>query len=141
MAPKAVRVEIKGQEEYVRAVKEVVADGKRTTGQAVLEMATLTHKIAVDLIRTGARTGRTYFKTKEKVPHVAAAAGEPPKSDTGVLVANITLEKETDGYTVGSRKGAPHGFWQEFGTAFMSAHPWLTPAFNKALDAFKEKYK
>ena len=141
MALKTVRVEIQGQEEYIRTVKAVVDDGKKTMGQILLESAVLCHKLAVDSIRTGARSGRTYFKTKSKIPHKAAAAGEPPKSDSGVLIANITLEKEGDGYTVGSRKGAPHGFWQEFGTAFMKAHPWLTPAFNKMIDAIGRKYK
>lgn len=141
MAPTIVRVEIKGQDEYKKAVQAAVADGKKTVGQILLDSAVMCHKFAVDSIRTGARTGRTYYKTKAKIPHKAAAPGEPPKSDTGVLLANITLEKESNGYTVGSRKGAPWGFWQEVGTAFMKAHPWLTPAFNKMMDEIGRKYK
>lgn len=139
MAPN-IRVEIEGQADFLRACDGIVKDGKRTLGQLLLEGATMTHKFAVESIQAGGRSGRVYFKTKEGVAHVAAAPGEPPKTDTGQLVENITLEKEGSGYTVGSRKGAPHGFWQELGTSRMSAHPWLGPAFERMMNAIRGKY-
>ena len=148
MALKTVRVEIKGTDDYIRACKSVVEGGKRTVGQFLLEAASMTHRFSVDLIRQGARSGKFYFKTKEKIPHQASEPGEPPKSDTGRLVSNITLEKDgKSGYTVGSRKGAPWGFWLQFGTSKMvgtskmGARPWLDVAFNKAMAAFMGKYK
>lgn len=141
MPPKIVSVQITGVDDFIKECQNTASEGKRTIGQLLLEAATMTYKFAIDSIRQGARSGRTYFKTKEKIPHIAAGPGEPPKTDTGRLVANILLLKESNGYSVGSRKGAPHGFWQEFGTSLMKAHPWLTPAFEKMISAISGKYK
>ncbi len=141
MALKISRVEIKGTEEYFAACKEVASEGKKTVGQLLLEGATMTHKIAVDMIRQGGRSGRLYGRWGGKKMHQASAPGEAPSSDTGVLLQNLTLEKDSEGYTVGSRKGAPWGFWLQFGTARMAARPWLDVAFNKMMDAFMGKYK
>lgn len=142
MPLKTVRVEISGTEEYMKACKEVVADGKRTMGQLLLEGATMTHQFAVQLISQGGRSGKLYKRWKGEKFHQASAPGEPPKSDKGVLLQNLTIEKEgTEGYTVGSRKGAPWGFWLQFGTAKMGARPWLDVAFNKMMSSFMGKYK
>ncbi len=135
-------VEIKGVKEFMDAVKTVETEGKRTVGQMLLEAATMTHQFAINSIRQGARSGRLYRRWRGAKTHKASAPGEAPKSDTGTLVQNITLEKiGRDGYTVGSRKGAPHGFWLEWGTSMMDARPWLTPAFNAMEKLFWGKYK
>lgn len=135
-------VEIKGVKEFMTAVKDVETEGKRTVGQLLLEAATMTHKLAIDMIRQGGRSGKTYRRWRGAKVHTASAPGEAPKSDTGTLVENITIEKfGKDGYTVGSRKGAPHGFWLEWGTSLMDARPWLTPAFNAMEKLFWGKYK
>lgn len=140
MTQKIVRVEIEGIDEFRKICDSVTKDGKKTIGQMILEAATITHRLAVDSIRSGSRTGKTYFKTKEKIPHVASAPGEQPKTDSGILLQNLTIEKDGSGYTVGSRKGAPHGFWLEFGTSRMKSRPWLVPAFNNMLNAIRGKY-
>lgn len=115
-------------------------DGKKTLSALLFEAATTTHKLAVDSIRKGARTGNLYGRWGNKKLHQASGPGEVPKSDTGTLVQNITLEKEGKGYTVGSRKGAPHGFWLEFGTSNMAPRPWLVPAFQKMMETIRGKY-
>ena len=136
-----IRSEIQGKEEFMKEVYKTVSDGKKTIGQLLLEAASVTHKTAIDMIRSGPRSGNLYGRWGNKKIHQSSAPGEPPKSDTGVLVQNITMEKEGSGYTVGSRKGAPHGFWLEFGTSKMLARPWLKPSFDSMVKKFLEKYR
>ena len=139
-----VEVKIIGVKDFGDACKKMAAQNKKSLGAILLDAATMTHKFAIELITTGARSGITYFKTKQKISHVASAPGEPPKSDMGTLVQNITIEKigekGADGYTVGSRKGAPHGFFLEFGTSKMLPRPWLSVALQKMQQAMKGKY-
>jgi len=82
------------------------------------------------------KTGRTY--RRGSVSHTASSPGNAPAVDTGQLLQNISVKrrKKAD-YDVGSRKGAPHGFWLEFGTRSVAKRPWLTPAFDKIVSRFK----
>lgn len=137
----SLRVEIDGVKEFLSEVKKTAKDGGKTAGALILEAAAQTHSNAIASIRTGGRSGRLYSRWRGNKTHQASAEGEAPKSDTGTLLANITMEKEGGGYTVGSRKGAPHGFWLEFGTSLMGARPWLAPAFEKMVKQFLEKYR
>jgi len=59
-------------------------------------------------------------------PHIAAAVGQAPNSDTGKLVASIPTDKIESGYRVGSN--LPYATYLEFGTKKMGARPWLQPA-------------
>lgn len=85
-------------------------------------------------IQTGSRSGRRY--TRRSISHQASSAGEYPKTDTGALARNIFWEKVSRlNYKVGSRgKGAPHGFWLEFGTIHMAARPWLNRTIKENVD-------
>lgn len=139
MARKTVSVEIEGVADFVNECKKMSADGKKTLGALLLEAATATHKFAIDSIRNhkGSRQERRYRPRRDVI---VSPEGEAPNSDIGTLVQNITLEKESNGYTVGSRKGAPHGFWLEEGTSTMGARPWLRPAFELAMKTIRGKY-
>lgn len=95
--------------------------------QLLSKAAYKTHSVCVIEIQQGQKSGLYYMRGGKT--HKASAAGEYPATDTGQLVRNITVEREGfSNYTVGSRKGAPHGFWLEFGTSRMDARPWLTPS-------------
>jgi HK97 gp10 family phage protein len=88
-------------------------------------------------IQSHKSSGNVYVRGS--ISHTASTAGNPPNSDTGNLVKNITIQKISGGYDVGSRKGAPYGVHLEFGTSKMAARPWLTPAFYLALEKLKVK--
>lgn len=120
-------------------------------GKITAEAATITHKEAVNHISGDMGTGRTYYTRRKGEAgkrkgrkafkkHVASAQGQFPASDTGQLVRNITMEKESDGYTVGSRKGAPHGFFLEMKSPSRGGRPWLSRAFETMKAAIMAKY-
>lgn len=128
-----LKIEIKGVEEFNKAVNDVANGNKKELNKLLAEAAINTHSEAVKSIQQGGRSGAVY--KRRSVTHQASSPGEPPKTDTGNLVTNITMEKTGNAYTVGSRKGAPYGFWLEFGTSRMKARAWLQPAFDKMVKA------
>lgn len=125
-----------GLEEVMKELRLDPKRAGRNMDKLLARMAVNTHSEAVNSINNGGRTGSIY--TRGSVSHQASAPGEPPKTDTGDLVSNITFEKDSTGYTVGSRKGAPHGFWLEMGTHNISPRPWLKPAHMKTLKKFRQ---
>ena len=66
-------------------------------------------------------------------PHVAAAEGEAPNTDTGKLVSSIAAEKTGNAeYEVGTN--IDYGEFLEMGTVNMRPRPWLIPALNARSD-------
>lgn len=127
---------LEGDKDLQRAIDKMVKDNVQELDQLLSKMAFSTQSSAIKLINTGGRAGKLY--KRRSVSHIASASGEAPKTDTGQLVSNITVERNTiSDYNIGSRKGAPHGFWLEFGTRNMSPRPWLRPSFNDTLIKFK----
>lgn len=132
-------VELIGAADLDKFLKDIKIQNKKQLGQLLAKMAFSTHAEAVKSIQMGGRSGRVY--RRKSVTHQASAPGEPPKTDTGQLVRNVTIENQGGmEYTVGSRKGAPHGFWLEFGTRFIRPRPWLKPAFDKTIKKFRAMF-
>lgn len=127
-------VEITGQKELQRAITRIQKNAPEFLNEALVTLATDTQAEAVKSIQAHQSSGNVY--QSRTVTHTASTAGNPPNSDTGTLVRNITVQKIKGGYDVGSRKGAPHGFYLEFGTSKIDPRPWLAPAYQKAADKF-----
>lgn len=85
---------------------------------------------AIRLIMKGARSGVQYTRGGKTAQR--SARGEPPKSDTGHLVANIdaTIDADGHGATVGTN--TEYGLFLELSTSRMGARPWLLPSFESA---------
>lgn len=123
-------IEITGDKEFIAFLKDALKHNERELDRTLQDMARRVESEAKRTIQGGARSGRVYKRGGKN--HKASAPNEAPKTDTGQLVANITTERKGFmNYDVGSRRGAPHGFWLEFGTRNMAKRPWLTPAYNK----------
>lgn len=133
-------IEIIGTKELEAFLQNIPKQNSDELDKLLSLMALDTQNNAIEGINKGNRTGKVY--KRRTISHRASAAGEYPKTDTGQLTRNIILKKEDKShYTVGSRRGAPHGFWLEFGTRFMAARPWLKPSFEKTLKKFEGRFK
>ena len=89
-------------------------------------------------------TGRTYEKYNPRRTHVASAPNQPPASDTGFLVSNITMnvKKEVNGAVVGQViSSAPYSQALEFGTTTMTERPFMQPALQKNKSKIKALFK
>ena len=89
-------------------------------------------------------TGRTYEKYNPRRTHVASAPNQPPASDTGFLVSNITMnvKKEVNGAVVGQViSSAPYSQALEFGTTTMTERPFMQPALQKNKSKIRKLFK
>lgn len=93
-------------------------------------------------IQQGTKSGRIY--KRKSVEHQASSAGEPPATDTGFLVSNISSEQP---YKLGKDvlveiiSKAPYSKHLEFGTRNMSARPFMQPATEKAKPKIRRFFK
>lgn len=134
----SVRIELTGDKKFKASLDRARKLGGRRLNKLLASTALSVQDYAVTSIQHGPKTGRIY--TRRTVSHQASSPGQAPATDTGELVRNITVERNNYlNYDVGSRKGAPQGFWLEMGTQDMAARPWLKPAFNKAVKEFDQK--
>jgi HK97 gp10 family phage protein len=128
------------------ALKKQIA--KRLTTEAENEIkirlfssANLVEAEAKQSIQRGVKSGRIY--KRRSVVHQASAPGEPPASDTGFLVSNITktaVEKSGTALSISVESKAKYSKFLEFGTRKMSARPFLQPALEKNKTKIKGKF-
>ena len=128
------------------ALKKQIA--KRLTTEAENEIkvrlfssANLVEAEAKQSIQRGVKSGRIY--KRRSVVHQASAPGEPPASDTGFLVSNITktaVEKSGTALSIAVESKAKYSKFLEFGTRKMSARPFLQPALEKNRNKIKGKF-
>ena len=79
-------------------------------------------------------TGIEYKKYKPKRTHRASAPNNPPATDTGFLVSQITMDVDVkaNGSVVGQIiSSAPYSKALEFGTVNMQPRPFMQPALMK----------
>lgn len=128
-------VKLEGVDEFNKTLARLFKADTNALDRSLAKAAFETQKESIKLINTGTRSGRKY--KRRSVLHQASAPGEAPKADTGTLAKNILVERlRRLDYTSGSRKGAPHGFWLEFGTSKMEKRPWLSVSFKQVVDKF-----
>lgn len=105
--------------------------------RACFKAANLVKNDAIKSIMQGSKTGGTVRKYNPNRTHTQSAAGEPPASDTGFLVSNITADVERTGTGFSRRvtgivtASAPYAIHLEFGTYKMQARPFLQPALDR----------
>lgn len=108
-----------------RLVKEV--DRKADKG---LEFMAIKVADEAKLLLKAPKSGKFYSGNKRR----SAAPGEPPAVQDGELRRRTAYEKvRALVWRVGTN--LLYGFWQEFGTSKMPAHPWLRPALEKRRQA------
>ena len=60
--------------------------------------------------------------------HVASSPGNPPRPDTAELLNSVT-HTATGPLEETIHDQVEHGAWQELGTEFIEARPWMKPVF------------
>ena len=89
-------------------------------------------------------SGKTYEKYNPRRTHTASKSGQPPATDTGFLVSQITMnvKSNADGSIVGQIiSAAPYSKPLEFGTVNMDARPFMQPALQKNKRKIKALFK
>jgi len=123
--------------------KRMVTNPEKHLKGLVQRSTTLVEGTAKESIASGSPSGRTYEKYNPRRTHTASAAGQPPATDTGFLVQNITSQVKSEGTKVIGQivASAPYAKPLEFGTTQMSARPFMQPALNKNKPKIKKIFK
>jgi len=122
--------------------KRIVDNPEKHLKQLVQRATTTVEGTAKESIMSGG-TGRTYQKYNPRRQHTASAKGEPPATDTGFLVSNITSSVKQQGTTVVGQivASAPYAPYLEFGTSTIDPRPFMQPALERNRPKIKRMFK
>ncbi|MGJ3241166.1 MAG: hypothetical protein ACFE0Q_20820 [Anaerolineae bacterium] len=73
-------------------------------------------------------TGITY--RRRSVEHTSSSPGNPPRPDTGELMGSIT-HRQTGDLEQTIHDQVEYGVYQELGTEFIEARPFMSPVFDQ----------
>ena len=127
----SVDLKIKNLDAFNKKLNKKLQDNKV---KAFVTRATLMVQNTAKESITKGGTGRLYQKYEPRRSHRASAPNQPPASDTGFLVSQITMnvDKKADGSVIGQViSAAPYSAHLEFGTTNMTERPFMQPALEK----------
>jgi HK97 gp10 family phage protein len=125
----SVELKISNLKAFNKALNKKLQDNK--VKEYVTRATLMVQNTAKESIQKGG-TGKEY--TRGTIVHRASAPKEPPATDTGYLVSQITMNVGTrsDGSVVGQIiSAAPYSKALEFGTVNMTERPFMQPALMK----------
>lgn len=126
-----MKVNVSSLSKWKKNLKRVEEATRKNQRRAILTGAYMIHKDAIESIKKGPKSGRTYARGNKD--HVASAPGEAPATDTGELVSKIVVRVVDGGDIVDVASRAKYSFALELGTADgrIKPRPFLFPAFQK----------
>lgn len=112
--------------------KKLVKRPVENVQRAIARSTMLVRDTVVKSIQAGG-TGETVLKYNPRRTHTQSAPKQPPASDTGFLVSQISTDVyQSGGIVVGKIiSGAPYSKFLEFGTTTMTERPFMQPAIDR----------
>jgi len=126
-----INLKISNLKAFNKKLEKVLNDNK--VKEYVTRSTSMVENSAKESILKGG-TGTIYQKYEPRRTHRASAPNQPPASDTGFLVSQITMnvKKQSNGAVVGQViSAAPYSQHLEFGTVNMTERPFMQPALMK----------
>lgn len=106
--------------------------------QAIARGALAVQNEAKRSVQMSPRGGGAYTRYNPRRSGRASAPGEPPATDTGYLVENISFKIDSDGLGADIESAAEYSAALEFGTMQMDARPFMQPAVEANRDKIKD---
>lgn len=119
---------LRGFKDFEKNLKEIE---RQTNALIALEIRNEAVKLLND---NGDGPRQTRYNPKRTVN--VSPEGSPPNTDTGRLVQSIKVEREGNGFLVGTN--LKYGAWLEFGTLNSNPRPWLSRALANATKKIKD---
>lgn len=133
------RIYIENVKQVQQAMRELAQQVTEDVGATVqltaLEMAS---EVRRKILR-GPKTGRVYWRGKNRdIRHVASAPGQPPATDGGALASSVYYESVSlDVAIIGSR--LPYAYYLEFGTLRIKKRPAWIPAVKQYMPILQQR--
>jgi len=125
--------------------KRATTIAKKNVEKVVTKGIMIIDSTAKQSIQAGG-SGQTVKRYNPTRVHITSAPNNPPATDTGFLVSQITtnIASKTDGSVVGQLiSSAPYSKALEYGTVNMRPRPFMHPSFqknkNKILKMFRDE--
>ena len=123
--------------------------GKVTKTKRAMQMSVMTVRDTVILKLSKGGSGRVYKKYNPTRTHVASRPDEPPATDTGFLISQISTDVKVDGETVIGQiiSAAPYSKHLEFGTRRMleanpgGKRPFMQPSLEENKDKVRKIFQ
>jgi len=136
------RIRIDGLNVLVNELRGLETAGEQVLEEAIFDLVSDTHRLAVEGVQNGPATGRVYEKYNPRRTHRASAPGEYPMSDTGNFASTIHAVYPSPGNLHGVvGTSDERGPWFEFGTSKMRPRPWLLRSFERAQIGLEQELK
>ena len=135
---------IKNLKGFLERMETRLVDNPRDNVKTLIARSTMLVKNAATSSIQAGGSGETVQKYNPRRTHTQSAPNQPPASDTGFLVSNISTEvkSSTDGMVVGKIiSAAPYSKFLEFGTTTMTERPFMQPALEKNKHKIKKLFK
>lgn len=126
---------IRGNPRHLQELEKEVLLGVK---QAIARGALAVQNTAKQSVQNAPRGGGAFTRYNPKRSGRASAPGEPPATDTGFLVSNISFKIDTDGLGADIESAAEYSAALEFGTMHMEARPFMQPAAEENRDKIKD---
>ena len=133
-----IRVKVQGQKRLARKLRRIPVEIREGVRREVARGVADVQREAIKTIRGGSRSG--VVVTRGGKDHQRSGPGEPPKTDTGRLVASIFAEVAADGLSGEVGTDVAYGKFLELGTKTMSPRPWLFPTFDRLKPMIKKRF-
>lgn len=111
---------------------EALLAGLEGDADALVEETAVNIRNEMQMSMSGPKSGRFYGS------HQASAPGEAPAVMTGAAKNNMTIDKPGEGERIVAA-GQEYAPFLEFGTRFMEARPFMSPAVMKERSEFLRK--
>ena len=117
---------------FNQKMDDILRNKQKKVLSAVRRAANNVRNEAIKSVMSGGK-GETVTRYNPRRRHAVSRAGEPPATDTGNLVKQISFTVKMEGNSaVGTViSAAPYSKPLEYGTANMAARPFLKPALDK----------
>lgn len=132
-----MKIDVSGIDGVKSALANMSADMERAAADVVEVTARSIERKVKSGINRGGRSGRVYEKTSPTRTHQASAAGEAPKTDTGLLVSSVFTDIFGLFATVGAN--AVYAAHLEYGTRNMGARPIWRPTVEEETTLFEAR--
>ena len=107
-------------------IKKAVAKYTKASKSVVFQASNYLRNEVVTSMYNSPPTGAVY--RRRGITHTASSAGNPPRVDTGALVASVSVKTDADGLGSAVGSNIEYAASLEFGTSRMAARPFLHPA-------------
>ena len=126
-----IKATVVGSVEIQANLNKISTAAKQLISHAVFKGVADVEKEAKMSIQRGGKSGIVYQRYSPKRTHRSSAPGEPPASDTGILVNNIKRKMDMDKLGGEIRSRAAYSKYLEYGTSKMMPRPYMFPALEK----------